>query len=52
VLRAGRRSRSLSDAGRQLFDRSREQRSVVDDADRPRRYLTFGSSWEQVAGHA
>ena len=46
-----RRARSLSDAGRVLFQASRTQRSVVNDADRLRKYLArFGLTWEQVAG--
>ncbi len=52
VIRVCRRSRSLSDAGRALFDRSREQRSVVNDADRLRKYLLrFGLRWEVVSRH-
>jgi transcriptional regulatory protein RtcR len=40
-------AKSLSDAGRRLFDRSREQRSAVNDADRLRKYLAkFGLSWQ------
>ena len=50
VVRICRTSRSLSEAGRRLFDRSREQRSVVNDADRLRKYLQkFGLSWETVS---
>ena len=46
VLRVCRKSRSLSDAGRQLFQASRAQRSVVNDADRLRKYLAkFGLEW-------
>lgn len=51
VVEVCRQSRTLSDAGRKLFDRSREQRSVVNDADRLRKYLQkHGLSWEAVAG--
>jgi len=51
VLRVCRGARSLSDAGRRLFQASRLQRSVVNDADRLRKYLgRFGLSWEQVRG--
>ena len=51
VLRVCRESPSLSDAGRRLFDRSRTQRSVVNDADRLRKYLLkFGLKWDDVAG--
>lgn len=47
VIRLCRESPSLSDAGRRLFDRSRMQRSVVNDADRLRKYLLrFGLSWD------
>jgi len=49
VVRVCRASRTLSEAGRTLFDRSRTQRSVVNDADRLRKYLQkFGLHWEQV----
>ncbi|QTD45320.1 RNA repair transcriptional activator RtcR [Ottowia testudinis] len=42
-------SRTLSDAGRQLFAASREQRKAVNDADRLRKYLMkFGLGWEQI----
>jgi transcriptional regulatory protein RtcR len=51
VVGVCRQSRTLSDAGRKLFDKSREQRSVVNDADRLRKYLQkHGLSWEAVAG--
>lgn len=50
VVRMCRASRTLSEAGRTLFDRSRTQRSVVNDADRLRKYLQkFGLRWEQVS---
>jgi transcriptional regulatory protein RtcR len=49
VLRVCRQSRTLSDAGRKLFDRSRTQRSVVNDADRLRKYLhRYGLTWQIV----
>jgi transcriptional regulatory protein RtcR len=49
VVRICRQSRSLSDAGRKLFDRSRTQRTVVNDADRLRKYLhKHGLSWDAV----
>ncbi|MCE2949021.1 MAG: RNA repair transcriptional activator RtcR [bacterium] len=42
-------SRSLSDAGRRLFDQSRTQRSVVNDADRLRKYLQkHGLAWDAI----
>ncbi len=51
VLRVCAQARSLSDAGRRLFNQSRTQRSVVNDADRLRKYLgRFGLSWERLAG--
>jgi transcriptional regulatory protein RtcR len=46
-----RRSRSLSDAGRQLFAVSRTKRGTTNDADRLRKYLgRFGLTWERAAG--
>jgi transcriptional regulatory protein RtcR len=49
VIRICRESRSLSDAGRKLFDQSRTQRSVVNDADRLRKYLQkFGLNWNGI----
>ncbi|MDO5691245.1 MAG: RNA repair transcriptional activator RtcR [Pseudomonadota bacterium] len=49
VLPVVARSRSLSDAGRRLFDQSRQQRKAVNDADRLRKYLMrFGLGWEQI----
>jgi transcriptional regulatory protein RtcR len=49
VIRTCRESATLSDAGRRLFDRSREKRSVVNDADRLRKYLLkFGLGWDAV----
>lgn len=51
VVGVCRESRTLSDAGRKLFDRSRTQRTVVNDADRLRKYLhKHGLSWEAVVG--
>ena len=51
VIRVCRESHTLSEAGRRLFDRSREKRSVVNDADRLRKYLLkFGLGWELVRG--
>lgn len=49
VVKVCRESRTLSDAGRKLFDRSRTQRSVVNDADRLRKYLhKHGLNWEAL----
>ncbi|MBH9576675.1 RNA repair transcriptional activator RtcR [Inhella proteolytica] len=51
VLAVCAKAPSLSEAGRQLFNVSRTQRSVVNDADRLRKYLgRYGLSWERVAG--
>lgn len=51
VLRVCRQARTLSDAGRQLFQASRAQRTVVNDADRLRKYLgRFGLTWERASG--
>jgi transcriptional regulatory protein RtcR len=53
VVRICRESRTLSDAGRKLFHRSRTQRSVVNDADRLRKYLQkHGLSWNAVSAPA
>ncbi|QOF77727.1 RNA repair transcriptional activator RtcR [Variovorax sp. 38R] len=49
VVRVCRQSRSLSDAGRRLFQATRERRSVVNDADRLRKYLAkFKLEWSQT----
>ena len=46
VIRICRSARNLSEAGRTLFDRSREQKATVNDADRLRKYLSkFGITW-------
>ncbi len=51
VVRVCRECATLSEAGRRLFDQSRTQRSVVNDADRLRKYLLkFGLEWEAVRG--
>lgn len=51
VLHVCRQARTLSDAGRQLFQASRAQRTVVNDADRLRKYLArFGLDWDRVSG--
>ena len=51
VLQVCRQSRTLSDAGRVLFQASRTQRTVVNDADRLRKYLArFGLDWERASG--
>ncbi len=51
VLTVCRNSATLSDAGHSLFNVSRTRRSVINDADRLRKYLQkFGLTWEQLAG--
>lgn len=49
VLNICARSKSLSDAGRQLFSASRSRKSTSNDADRLRKYLSrFQLSWTEV----
>jgi transcriptional regulatory protein RtcR len=49
VIRICQESQTLSDAGRRLFDQSRTQRAVVNDADRLRKYLLkFGLTWDAI----
>ncbi|MBH2010274.1 MAG: sigma 54-interacting transcriptional regulator [Xanthomonadaceae bacterium] len=49
VITVCRQSSSLSEAGRALFNVSRNQRAVINDADRLRKYLLkFGLTWEQI----
>ncbi|MDQ9127227.1 RNA repair transcriptional activator RtcR [Serratia fonticola] len=49
VLNVCRASTSLSEAGRQLFAVSRQQKKQPNDADRLRKYLArFGLSWDEV----
>ena len=51
VLMVCRAAPSLSAAGRELFHRSRERRSVANDADRLRKYLArFDLDWAAVKG--
>ena len=53
VIRVCQESPTLSDAGRRLFDRSRTQRSIVNDADRLRKYLLkFQLTWHSVRSMA
>lgn len=50
VVRICQESPTLSEAGRRLFDKSRLERLVVNDADRLRKYLLkFGLSWEALS---
>jgi transcriptional regulatory protein RtcR len=52
VLAVCRRSRSLSEAGRELFAESRKKKTSGNDADRLRKYLArFGVSWGEI-GHS
>jgi transcriptional regulatory protein RtcR len=49
VIRVCKHSRTLSDAGRKLYNVSREERSEVNDADRLRKYLArFGLSFSAI----
>jgi len=49
VLAVCERSRTLSEAGRRLFDVSRQQKASNNDADRLRKYLArFGLDWQQI----
>lgn len=51
TIRVCRASRSLSEAGRQLFAASRTRRSSANDADRLRKYLArFGTDWAAISG--
>ena len=50
VINVCRESKSLSDAGRKLFNVSREAIAKPNDADRLKKYLTrFGLEWERVS---
>ena len=49
VIKVCARSASLSEAGRTLFNASRQRKSSSNDADRLRKYLAkFGLTWEGV----
>lgn len=51
VLMVCREASTLSAAGRTLFDRSREKKSVANDADRLRKYLArFELDWSELKG--
>jgi transcriptional regulatory protein RtcR len=53
VVNICRRSRSLSEAGRALFQASRSKRTSTNDADRLRKYLgRFGLNWQAVTSQA
>jgi transcriptional regulatory protein RtcR len=50
VIAVCRQHSAISDAGRELFNVSRTQRSVVNDADRLRKYLMkFNLTWDKVS---
>jgi transcriptional regulatory protein RtcR len=49
VIQVCRHHRSLSEAGKALFNVSRAHRSVINDADRLRKYLLrFGLDWDSI----
>ena len=49
VIRVCRKSRTLSEAGRRLFDISRTQKKSPNDADRLRKYLSrYGLKWDDL----
>lgn len=49
VLKVCQKSKSMADAGRQLFAVSREQRNTTNDSDRVKKYLArFGLSWDRL----
>lgn len=49
VIEIARKTRSLSDAGRMLFNASRQQKTSANDADRLRKYLArFGLDWKAL----
>ena len=53
VVATCRAARSLSEAGRVLFAKSREQRASTNDADRLRKYLgRFGLAWADFKAQA
>jgi transcriptional regulatory protein RtcR len=50
VLEVCRESRSLSEAGRKLFDVSRSKKTTSNDADRLRKYLArFNLDWSRIS---
>jgi transcriptional regulatory protein RtcR len=53
VVQVCRESRTLSEAGRRLFNVSRTERQSTNDADRLRKYLSkFGLTWQAIAARA
>jgi len=52
VAEIAKESRSMAEAGRRLFARSRQERSVVNDSDRLKKYLArFGLDWGRITGN-
>ena len=52
VISLCQRSRTLSEAGRKLFDVSRHTKKIANDADRLRKYLArFGLDWQRLQSH-
>ncbi len=52
VVQVCRRSRSMAEAGRELFGTSRTRKASGNDSDRLRKYLArFGLSWSQISTH-
>lgn len=50
VIKVCRHSKTMSDAGRKLFDVSRQAKAKPNDADRLKKYLArFGLDWEKVS---
>jgi len=49
VIQACREAKSLSDAGRKLFNTSRSKKTTTNDADRLRKYLArFSLDWQEI----
>ena len=49
AIRVCRQSKTLSEAGRRLYDVSRTRKKSPNDADRLRKYLSrFGLSWDDL----
>lgn len=52
VISICQRSRTLSEAGRKLFNASRQSKKITNDADRLRKYLArFGLDWQRLQSH-
>lgn len=50
VAEIAKESRSMAEAGRKLFARSRQERTAVNDSDRLKKYLArFGLDWSRLA---